>query len=298
MPLIRSLRPALAGLLLTGLVLSPLFPASAAEPFDEGRLLATGGVSQVEGSGGGGLGAWALITGYGTRDGIGLTAYATEARTRSYRLQSYGAGIGMWNRLELTVARQAFDTRKVGALLGLGAGYTFHQNIVGAKFRLFGDAVFDQDVWYPQVSIGLQHKRNDRATIVRAVGAKDNSGTDIYVAASKLLLEHSLLLNGTVRFTKANQLGILGFGGDRHDRLSPEFEGSAALLLSKDFAVGVEYRTKPDNLGFAREDDWADLFVAWFPTKNISITAAALRLGSIATQRRQNGGYLSMQVAF
>ena len=35
---------------------------------DMGKLTATGGVSQLEGAGGGGLTPWALITGYGTRD--------------------------------------------------------------------------------------------------------------------------------------------------------------------------------------------------------------------------------------
>lgn len=34
-----------------------------------GRLLLTGGVSTIEGAGGGGLVPWALIGGYGTRDG-------------------------------------------------------------------------------------------------------------------------------------------------------------------------------------------------------------------------------------
>ena len=38
------------------------------------RLLATGGVSQVEGAGGGGLVPWALIAGYGTRAISGLVA--------------------------------------------------------------------------------------------------------------------------------------------------------------------------------------------------------------------------------
>ena len=41
--------------------------ALAAGP-DQGKLLATGGVSQVEGAGGGGLVPWALITGYGSVD--------------------------------------------------------------------------------------------------------------------------------------------------------------------------------------------------------------------------------------
>jgi hypothetical protein len=45
--------------------------------FDGGRLLATGGVSQVEGTGGGGLANWALITGYGTRDGVGANLHYT-----------------------------------------------------------------------------------------------------------------------------------------------------------------------------------------------------------------------------
>jgi len=39
------------------------------------RLLATGGVSQIEGAGGGGLTPWALITGYGTDAQIGGTAF-------------------------------------------------------------------------------------------------------------------------------------------------------------------------------------------------------------------------------
>ena len=45
------------------------------------------------------------------------------------------------------------------------------------------------------------------------VGAKRDSGVDFYVSATKLLLEQNLLLNGTLRATKANQLGLLGFGG-------------------------------------------------------------------------------------
>ena len=42
---------------------------------DMGKLTATGGVSQVEGAGGGGLTPWALITGYGTRDSYGANAH-------------------------------------------------------------------------------------------------------------------------------------------------------------------------------------------------------------------------------
>jgi hypothetical protein len=52
-------------------------PATKPGRFDGGKLLATGGVSQLEGAGGGGLAPWALITGYGTDAGIGGNAHYT-----------------------------------------------------------------------------------------------------------------------------------------------------------------------------------------------------------------------------
>jgi hypothetical protein len=133
---------------------------------------------------------------------------------------------------------------------------------------------------------------------VKAVGAASNSGTDFYVSGTKLLLAQSLLLNATLRMTKANQFGLLGFGGDRSNAYHPEFEGSAAYLLSKSLTVGAEYRTKPNNLGFAREQNAYDAFVAWAPTKHISLTAAYVELGDVATIRNQHGAYLSAQVGF
>ncbi|MEI9904533.1 MAG: DUF3034 family protein [Asticcacaulis sp.] len=137
---------------------------------------------------------------------------------------------------------------------------------------------------------------NNRAALVKALGARSGKGTDWYVSATKLYLAHSLLLNATIRETKANQYGILGFGG-KDDKYHTEFEGSAALLLSRKLAVGVEVRTKPDNLAVAKEGSAMDAFVAYAPTKNISVTLAYADLGNIVT-RRQSGLYASLQVGF
>ena len=52
------------------------------------RLLPTGGVSTIEGAGGGGLSSWALITGYGTDSQIGANVHYTGAKTRDYLLQT------------------------------------------------------------------------------------------------------------------------------------------------------------------------------------------------------------------
>jgi hypothetical protein len=265
---------------------------------DSGKLLLTGGVTNIEGASGGGIASWATITGYETRDGVAPNAHFTYVRTGEYDLRDYGAAVGLFNRVELSYTRQEFDTREAGARLGLGRDFTFHQDVVGAKVRVIGDLVYDQDTLLPQVAVGLQYKHNDRGAIIHAIGGKHDSGVDYYVSATKLLLNQNLVLDATVRFTKGNQTGILGFGGDRSDRYSAQFEGSAGYLVSKRLLVGAEYRTKPSNLGFAKENDWFDVFAAYAINKHVSVTAAYADLGDIATQRNQRGAYVSLQVGF
>lgn len=270
-------------------------PAFGEDLFDSGKLLATGGVSQIEGAGGGGLASWAMITGYGTRDGVGANIHYTAVPLPDYSLQSAGVAVGLFDRLELSYAWQAFDTQDVDAALSLGRGFAFHQNIFGAKLKLVGDAVYDQDSWLPEISAGLQHNENDRAAVIAAVGGKNSVGTDYYLAASKLFLAQSLLVNVTLRETKANQLGILGFGGDKHNDYTSQFEGSAAYLISRQFAIGSELRTRPSNLSVAHEGAAWDLFAAWFFNKNLSLTAAYADLGNIVIRNHQRGAYLSLQ---
>jgi hypothetical protein len=274
-------------------------PAIADEaPSTSGKLLLTGGVSQIEGAAGGGLVPWAVIDGYGTAGQLGGNAHGTYVRTQDFALATYGVAMGVANRLELSLAQQSFDTRNAGTSLGLGANYKFKQDIFGMKVRVLGEAVLDQDTWIPQVSAGIQFKHNEQGDVLKAIGATSNSGTDFYVSATKLLLAQSVLINATLRLTKANQFGLLGFGGDKSNAYHPEFEGSAAYLLSRSVAIGAEYRSKPDNLSFAREQDAYDAFVAWAPNKHVSFTAAYVALGDIATFKRQRGFYLSCQAGF
>jgi len=263
-----------------------------------GKLLLTGGVTQLEGSAGGGLTPWAVIGGYGTDDEIGANAFYTRVNTGAYHLDGAGVMVGFYNRVELSFAQQRFNTDQVGGLLGLGDGFTFKQNIIGVKVRLAGDLVVNSDSAMPQISVGVQHKENNQAGVLAFIGAKDDSGTDFYVTATKLFLADGLLINGTVRFTKANQIGILGFGGDKNDSYKPQLEVSAAYLLSQKWAVGLEYRMKPDNLGIASEDNWFDAFVAFAPNKHVSFTVAYADLGNIVIKDNQRGVYASVQVGF
>jgi len=296
MPHTHARKCAIAGLLSAALLATPAVAQSVERT--GGKLLLTGGGTQLEGAAGGGLTPWAIIGGYGTGDQIGGNAFYTRVEVDDYSLDSYGALIGFHDRVEISVARQRFDTEQVGAALGLGAGFSIDQDIVGVKVRLFGDAVLEQDSWLPQVAVGLQYKRNDEGDLLAAIGAADDSGTDFYVSATKLYLSQSLLLNATLRMTKANQFGILGFGGDRRDSYRPQFEGSAAFLLSRSLAVGAEYRSKPDNLSIATEDDAFDVFLAWAPFKHLSLTLAYVDLGNIVIADDQRGWYASLQVGF
>ncbi len=273
-------------------------PAQAAPLRNGGKLMLTGGATAVEGAAGGGLATWALIGGNETDAGIGGGAHFTEVRLADFGFRSLGAKVGLFDRVELSYARQRFDTEAAGAALGLGRGFTFGQDIYSAKLRLAGDAVYDQDSVLPQISVGVQHKRARRDAVIDAIGGRESSGTDFLLSASKLVLDQSLVLGGTVRLTKANQFGLLGFGGDKNGDYSVQVEGSAGVLVTRSLLVGAEFRTKPDNLGFAREDDSNDVFAAWSVTRNITLTGAYVDLGSIATVKGQRGLYLSAQLGF
>jgi Protein of unknown function (DUF3034) len=271
---------------------------------DQGKLLLTEGFSDADGAAGAGLVPWAVITGYGSRDSWGANAHYTGIWLNDFAVNAYGVGVGVFDRLELSYTRH--DLRVTGTALD---GLKVSQNIFGAKLRLFGDAVYSQDSWLPQVAFGAEYKKNrgieneGPLVDVKQLGAKSDSGTDLYLAATKIFLDESFVLSADVRATKANQFGLLGFGGDLHSGYSAEGEVTAALVLSRSIAVGGEYRMRPHNLGVDNEKDAWDVFAAWTVNKNLSFVLAYLNLGEILTpvtkqDTSQRGAYLSVQVGF
>ena len=85
--------------------------------FGGGRLTATGGVSAVDGSAGGGINPWAMIAGYGTNRQIGGSVFYTHIALPNYGLNAYGATIGLFDRVELSYARQGFSLGNTGPQL-------------------------------------------------------------------------------------------------------------------------------------------------------------------------------------
>jgi hypothetical protein len=284
-------------------------------------LLLTGGVSSISGAAGGGLTPWAVIGSNATEGEIGASAFVTRAQTQDYGLTAFGVALGYKDRVEVSLAQQDFDASPAIALNGIAPfgvtpGQHLKMNVLGLKLKLAGDAVLDSDTWMPQIAVGLEHKSLDAGSlgsVLTFLGAR-TSGTDVYLNATKLFLAQSLLVNTTLRLTNGNQNGLLGFGSfaPGKDVLSLVPEVSVGYLLNKNWAIGAEYRGKPNNLealGRAAglgdalaEDDWKDIFIAWAPNKNLSVTLAYVDLGRIVPGitggRKQTGFYLSAQMAF
>ncbi|WP_116207364.1 DUF3034 family protein [Paraperlucidibaca baekdonensis] len=276
-----------------------------------GKLVLTGGISSAEGTAGGGITPWAMIGTQATEKELGFAANLSYGHTDDYRIETASVMAGWHERVEFSLAHQTLDTGITGRTLVGPQGLDLKQTIVGAKVRLFGDAILDADSLMPAVSVGVQHKRLDAGELSPTLRSLDasNTGTDVYVSATKLFLKPGLLVNATLRATKANQNGFLGFGGNANDDYELMSEFSVAKLIRSDLAVGMEYRFMPNNLrldtpngnGLAA-DSWKDLFIAWAPSKNLSLTAAYVDFGRIVpatTQGRdQTGFYVSAQLTF
>lgn len=277
-----------------------LWWADAAHAGD--RLLATSGVTSVEGAAGGGLTPWAVIGGSGSSDQLGGSVAVTQVKTKDHRLRVASAALGITDRVELSMARWSFKVSE-----DVVPGKSLEMSVLGAKVKVAGDALYAQDSWMPQISVGALYKEAEDVRFLRVVGLPIQRERDVelYVTATKVwlgaLAGYNVLGNVTVRWTRANQFGLLGFGSDAEPDRQLKLEGSLAVMLRDDLVLGGEFRAKPDNFsavpGF-KEDNAYDLFLAWFPQRHVSLTAAWVDLGNIATKDKQRGWYLSGQLAF
>lgn len=256
------------------------------------RLLATGGATQIEGSAGGGVVPWAVLSGYGSDGEVGGSAFATRVHVDRFTLDAYGAAFSWNNRIELSVARQRLDAKPYDEVL--------RQVVLGAKVRLYGDLIYEGLL--PQLSFGVQYKRLSDFELPRAVGARSRDGFDFYLSGTKLFLAgflgRNVLVNATVRATRANQMGLLGFGGDRRSGYRALFEGSVALFLNRRTVIGYEFRQQPENLRALESDPWHVAFLGYFVNKHVAVVGAYTRLGTVASIDGQDGWYVSVQAGF
>ena len=264
--------------------------------------------TNIEGSAGGGLVPMALMHPQGP-----LVSF-TNLTTQDFGIQSIAIGGTIADRAEVSLGH--LRTTLPASYAGFyGTDNRITVNTLGLKVK-----VLDMSDSAPQVAIGLQHKSSSGALLntLKAAGAiSGTSGTDAYVAATKVVTMggKGVVLNGVLRATKANQMGILGFGGGTaaggKTSYSVKPEVSAGVFLADNVILGGEYRAKPNNIssaaaGLGIEEEGAySLFMAYIPNKNMAITVAYVNLGQVGASQaavagtaKQDGMYLQLQANF
>ncbi|MHB1100103.1 MAG: DUF3034 family protein, partial [Burkholderiales bacterium] len=196
-----------------------------------------------------------------------------------------------------------------GALAGSN---TDNVDNFGIKVKLndMGDSM-------PQFALGAVYKKasgNLADTLNTALGVNKTS-TDVYGAASKIvnLGGKNVLLNGVLRATKGNALGLLDFGGGTTAGASTSYkiepELSAEIFAADNVVVGAEYRRQPNyavagtaQATYLSQNSMYDFHVVYVASKNFTLTAAYVNLGTVAPvangYTRQNGMMLQGQVNF
>ena len=274
-------KPAFGAILILAVA---VFFAPGAQSGD-GKLLATSGLLGIEGSAGGGITPWAVLGSYAEAEEFGFSGAFSNTSLRDYRLSTSALAFGVGNRVEFSAAQQRF---------ALPGNAQLSQIVFGAKLRVSGDLIFGRA---PQLALTLQHKRHQDITLLNALGVQQSTGTDVVFSAAKLWLNGALgrntLINLNLRRSSAQETGLLGF----HDDAKWLAEGAVAILPNRFWAIGAEFRQKP-NFDGAAESHWRDVFIAWFPKKGVSAALAHVNLGTIAGRKSQTGFFITLQANF
>lgn len=256
-------------------------------------------LTNIDGQAGGGLVPWALLS-------SGPTVAITNLSTSNLNINSLAVNTSFANRVEVSYARNMLNVS--GSTLG--GNNTDNVDNLGLKVKLndMGDSM-------PQFAVGLVYKRasGPLADYLNTALGTNKTGTDVYAAASKIVNigGKNVLLNGVLRASKANQLGLLGFGGGTTAGSKTSYsikpEVSAEVFAADNVIFGAEYRAQPSNGVTAtdtvlHQNSAYDFNVVYVASKNFTLTAAYVSLGQVApgviNANRQNGMFLQGQVNF
>jgi hypothetical protein len=173
--------------------------------------------------------------------------------------------------------------------IAIEAADNISKNNFGAKFLL----VEESDV-IPAISVGTVFK-NTTYAVPESV---DDSGTDYYLVATKLIKElpKPVLLSGGIISTKGQTLGVLGFNNDSDE----SFFGNIDVLPLSNIALGLEYRQGAEFDSFKNANYW-NAHLAWFANKNLTLVGAYVNAGDTESTSKVglgDGVVLSLQYAF
>lgn len=217
------------------------------------------------------------------------------------------------DRLELGYGLNALSLNELPDLVASSTGLDIEDDTVflhnfNARLALLKEGQFDQS-WLPAVTLGAHYKYNDTvedidtdlAGTLTSIGIEDNDGIDYTLYASKMLtfLPKPLLVNAGVRNSNAAHAGLLGFTDDREFL----FEGNVVLFLADNFALGAEYRQKPDGYKqidglVAAEDDWWSVVAAYVVNDSMTVSGGYFNLGDVLDEEDTDAFALKLKWEF
>lgn len=258
-------------------------------------------ITDVDGQAGGGLVPWALLS-------AGPTVAISHLNTQNLDVNIVAANTSFADRVEMSYAHSMLDV--TGSSLGNNNIDAVDNFGLKVKLNDMGDSM-------PQFALGMVYKKasgNLVDNVLTPALGVDSSSTDVYGAASKIVNVggKNVLLNGVLRATKANQMGLLGFGGGStagaKTGYSIEPEVSVEMFAADNVVFGAEYRAQPNNSvagtnGVLHQNSAYDLNVVYVANKNLTLTAAYVGLGAVApgvvgSSNNQNGMFVQAQVSF
>ena len=171
-------------------------------------------------------------------------------------------------------------------------------NVYLHHFNLRGIIIMENSFGLPlpQLTGGVHFKRNhginqmDHALggLLEDIGYDTDCGVDFTLTASKtfpeLVFGRPLILTLGLRWSRAAQVGLLGFG---RGPCATTIECSAAYLPTDWLMLCYEYREKDNpyhELGhiIGREEDWHALSVTWIVNEHLTVSGVYGILGTIA----------------
>jgi hypothetical protein len=214
----------------------------------------------------------------------------------SKELHSFAVTETFFNRVELGYA---FNRLSLGSLVddlkaagldpGLDEVWLHHFN---ARFLLLPENSFDLEL--PAVTAGVHFKYNEGVKKIdrklggalKGIGFDSDTGVDFTLTASKMFPElafgRPMIFSAGIRWSKASNLGLLGFG----DSYRPTVEANVACLPTDWLVVAYEYRQKRNpyhqiNDLIERENDWHALSASIIVNENLTITALYGLFGNV-----------------
>lgn len=153
-----------------------------------------------------------------------------------------------------------------------------------------------------KVNEGIGEINRELGGALNSIGLRHTSGVDYTLTASKTIpnvFGRPLIVSAGLRFSKASQLGYVGFGDTYH----ASFEANAAYLITDWLAIAYEFRQKPEEFGrignlVRPEQNWQTIGLGFVLNPHLTATAGYGHFGNVLDTHEDGGWAVQVKYEF